>query len=418
MKLNRILILLFLVFCFTHSIEQMYAQQQIFFADVSIYTENGKYYLSGTRAGDPLGFKLLESENLTDWHFPTNIPTGLILGVSQNVYGTTKFFAPQILKDNNMYYLTYSADEHIAIAKSSVLTGPYTQTVVEEIDPTRKSIDSDVFKDDDGKYYMYHVRFSNLGNRIWVDEFDITQGKMSGNPIQCLTTDEGTWETDNSNWDKPIIYFGSVMEGPSVIKYKGIYYMFYSANSYKFKDYAVGYATASSPLGPWTKYANNPIISRHSVKENGTGHGDFFIANDGKPYYVYHVHFSETVALPRRTRIVPLHFELNSFTGIYNISVDSNEVIIPKITSQINALKNTTVSSNIQLYPNPATTFITVVKSNAETNLESIYNIIGCQVLKLDNEKNQIDISGLRTGVYFLKSNNRGKIENTIFVKN
>jgi hypothetical protein len=130
------------------------------------------------------------------------------------------------------------------------------------------------------------------------------------------------------------------------------------------------------------------------------------------------VHFSETVALPRRTRIVPLHFELNSFTGIYNISVDSNEVIIPKITSQINALKNTTISSNIQLYPNPATTFITVVKSNDETNLESIYNIIGCQVLKLDNEKNQIDISGLRTGVYFLKTNNRGKIENTIFVKN
>lgn len=415
MKTCHFLFQLIFVFLLALCVEQIHAQQEIYFADVSIYTENGKYYLSGTRPGQPIGFKLLESNNLTDWHYPTNNPTGMILGVSPDVFGTTKFFAPQILKDNDMYYLTYSADEHTALAKSSTLTGVYSQSVVEPIDPAKKSIDSDIFKDDDGKYYIYHVRFSVIGNTIWVDEFDLQNAKMKGNPVQCLIADEGTWETDRTNWEST--WVGTVVEGPSVIKYKGIYYMFYSANSYKFKDYAIGYATASTPYGPWTKYANNPIISRHTVKENGTGHGDFFYDNMNNPYYVYHVHNSATTALPRKTRIVPLHFKLNSISGVYNISVDSNEVIIPTIPDSSTMLNNLHSNSKVRLFPNPAINKICIIKGNPETSIESIYNSLGILVLHLNNTNNQFDISMLQAGVYFMRTNTCGEIENTLFVK-
>lgn len=63
-----------------------------------------------------------------------------------------------------------------------------------------------------------------------------------------------------------------------VVEKGDTYYLIYSANHYESKDYAVGYATASSPKGPWTKYSGNPILRRDkeaakSVGLVGTGHG-------------------------------------------------------------------------------------------------------------------------------------------------
>ena len=93
-------------------------------------------------------------------------------------------------------------------------------------------------------------------------------------------------------------------------------------------DYAVGYATSSSPLGPWKKYKNNPILHRSIVGENGSGHGDIFKNTKGNYYYVYHVHNSDSCVSPRKTRIVPLKMKKNS-EGIYDIPVSQNKVIKP-----------------------------------------------------------------------------------------
>ena len=121
------------------------------------------------------------------------------------------------------------------------------------------------------------------------------------------------------------------MEGPTVIKIDDVYYMFYSANHYKSIDYAVGYATSDSPKGPWVKYEGNPIIHRSNVKENGVGHGDLFFDKEKQPYYVYHVHHSNSLPEPRKVRIVPLAFKHNLKNNIYDISVKTDEIIIPTI---------------------------------------------------------------------------------------
>lgn len=53
-------------------------------------------------------------------------------------------------------------------------------------------------------------------------------------------------------WEKTPNYKSApVMEGPTVMKWDGVYYLFYSANHFMNIDYSVGYATASSPFGPW-----------------------------------------------------------------------------------------------------------------------------------------------------------------------
>jgi beta-xylosidase len=93
-------------------------------------------------------------------------------------------------------------------------------------------------------------------------------------------------------------------------------------------DYSVGYATSSSPFGPWKKNPNSPIIHRSLAGENGSGHGDVFKGMDGKYYYVYHVHNSDSTVQPRKTRIVPLILE-KGIDGVYSITIDKERVIKP-----------------------------------------------------------------------------------------
>lgn len=296
--------------------------EEIFFADPTIFTENGKYYLTGTRSKAPLGFSVLESTNLTDWKTTSDKSVHMLLEPGKEVFGERGFWAPQILKDKGKYFLTYTANEQVVIASSNTLTGKYSQTVAEPIDGSKKNIDSYIFKDDDGKYYLYHVRF-NRGNFLWVAEFDFKTGKIKPETLkQCFSNTE-PWETTPNYKSDPI------MEGPTVIKMKGVYYLFYSANHFRNIDYAVGYATATSPYGHWTKHPGNPIIHRSIVGENGAGHGDLFFDKKKNPYYVYHVHYSETEVAPRRTRIVPLKFSFNDKTDIYDITVIPEKIIKP-----------------------------------------------------------------------------------------
>lgn len=320
---NQIFMLLLLSCVFS-----VYAQDdEIYFADPTIFVENGKYYMTGTIGNGPKGFALLESKDLKHWNTCDGSAYCMILSPGTATFGTDMFWAPQILKDNGNYYLTYSANEQTALAKSESLYGPYVGVTsnVQPIDGSEKNIDSFIFKDDDGTYYLYHVRF-NHGNYIWVAEFDVEKGIVKPETLkQCLDYTEKWEKTDNNLWDP-------IMEGPTVIKMDGMYYMFYSANHFLNKDYAVGYATAKSPMGPWTKYEGNPIIHRNIVGENGSGHGDFFVGLDGKPYYVYHVHYSDTEVTPRRTRIVPLKIKKNKHNGLREISVDEDNVIVPIIS--------------------------------------------------------------------------------------
>jgi len=45
--------------------------------------------------------------------------------------------------------------------------------------------------------------------------------------------------------------------------------MMYSANFFGGKNYAVGYATSKSPLGPFIKAGNNPVLQKN-IDQGGT----------------------------------------------------------------------------------------------------------------------------------------------------
>lgn len=291
-------------------------EEQIAFADPTIIRQGANYYLTGTTNTTPQGFSMLVSKDLKNW-----TSTGPLLTEGPQVFGNKGFWAPQLYLNGKTWQLAYTANEQVAVAESSSFTGPFTQKQVKAVDASEKNIDPFIFTDDDGKTYLYHVRFNN-GNYLWVAAYD--KNTMSIDPStlkKCIDNTEA-WE------NTPDYPAAPIMEGPTVIKHKGKYYLFYSANHFMSRDYAVGYAVADSPMGPWHKPANNRIIHRSIVGENGSGHGDVFADKKGNMFYVYHVHNSNHAVSPRLTRIVPLHF-IPSNDGFDHVMVKKEEVIVP-----------------------------------------------------------------------------------------
>jgi len=196
--------------------------------------------------------------------------------------------------------MAYVANENIAIAESNYPTGPFKQTVKQPLASPVKQIDPFVFIDDDGKKYLYHVRLIN-GNKIFVAEMTDGFSSIKTETLrECIAATENWENTAKASWP--------VTEGPSVLKHRGIYYLFYTANDFRNPDYAVGYATSNSPLGPWQKFVGNPILNKTLLGYNGTGHGDFF-KNKKQYYYVFHTHNSGKQVRPRNTAMVEVGFQ-------------------------------------------------------------------------------------------------------------
>lgn len=311
--------LLFLLLAF-----RVTAQTDIYLADPTIVMFDETYYMYGTEMKSQKGFPVLQSEDLLKWVTPSDAKNGYALEKGDQVYGEWGFWAPQIIKHNNTYYMLYTANENIAIAESSSPTGPFYQKEIKQLKADTRQIDPYLFFDNDGKMYLYHVRL-NKGNTIWVAEFkEDFSGIKEETLTQCITATE--------DWEKtPRFKSPQIIEGPTVIKRNNLYYIFYSANDFQNIDYAVGYAVSESPLGPWKKADNNPIIDRNLIGENGTGHGDLFQDKKGNWKYVFHSHHNDSTVHPRRTLIVDLKFVNDKKAGYEKVSINKKKIYKPVI---------------------------------------------------------------------------------------
>jgi len=286
-------------------------------ADPFILEANGQYYIYGTGAKN--GILVYQSKDLKHWSGPCGATNGLALH-KKDTGGERGFWAPEVYKIGSRFLMTFSADEHIRYAVSDSPTGPFVQDSIKSY-LDEKGIDSDIFMDDDGTPYMFWVRFTG-GNVIYGAEMtkDLKHIKMETVKRLIDATDQ-TWERTTA---EPM---ARVAEGPMVLKHHGLYYLTYSCNHFMSQDYAVGYAVAKSPLGPWTRYEGNPILHKHGGYM-GTGHHAIFKTTSGKMYIVYHAHFSDTVVSPRRTLISPISFIKKGDQEVLKVS---DKVIVPQL---------------------------------------------------------------------------------------
>ena len=291
----------------------------VFLADPFILEQDGKFYAYGTDSDS--GIAVYVSDDLEHWEGPCGAAEGGLALHKDDSWGDFWFWAPEVYRVGDRYVMTYSVQEHIAVAFSDSPLGPFRQEEpMQPYIPGQKGIDSHIFVDDDSSAWLYWVRWDlGNGNEIHVAplSLDFRQLDTSAQKV-CIVTRPDTWEAVPDG--------ARVAEGPFVLKHGGLYYLSFSCNDYKSREYAVGYAVAPSPQGPWERYEGNPILHRQGGYV-GTGHHSFLRTSKGKMYIVYHAHLSSDHIHPRKMLISPCSF-VRSKDGPDVLSV-GKKVIVP-----------------------------------------------------------------------------------------
>jgi len=250
--------------------------------DPAVIFHDGKYYLYPT--GDNHSYHVYISDDLVHWtKGPKVFQTG-----ETGLWAPDVFFNPV----DGMFYLYYTVDGRIGVASSGRPDGVFHDLG----SLISKAIDAHMFRDDDGGYFLYYARYPEFG--IFVQPM-ASPVRKQGSPVQLITP-ERDWEMR----DVPIT------EAPWILKHKGVYYLLYSGGSADTEYYAIGYATAKSPLGPFTKYSENPIV-REGKGILGPGHVSVTSDLEGKLWMVYHQQKNGTRGWNRIICIDPLWFDEN-----------------------------------------------------------------------------------------------------------
>lgn len=263
-------------------------------ADPFILLYDGVYYAYGTGAAS--GIEVWVSRDMVSWERGEGgAREGLALH-REDVWGDKWFWAPEVYRLKDKFYMYFSAEEHICVAVSDSPLGPFVQHEKKPLIADEKCIDNTLFIDDDGRAYMYFDRF-NDGLNIWVVEMEddyVTMKKETMRP--CIHVSQA-WE---EVWPR-------VNEGCFVIRHDGTCYMTYSGNGYESPYYGIGCATADSPLGPWTKYDHNPLLQNPGDLV-GVGHSAMFRDKAGNLKIVFHAHKSREAIHPREMYISDVWF--------------------------------------------------------------------------------------------------------------
>jgi arabinan endo-1,5-alpha-L-arabinosidase len=185
----------------------------------------------------------------------------------------------------------YSGRQCIGVAVSASPSGPFTPT--DEVKPLvcplaqGGAIDSSVFRQDDGSEYLLWKTDANCCEGVPViyiqplapDGLSLVGDHMADAP--WLLPDAVPLIRRDQAWE------GLVVEAPTLLKHAGRYYLFYSGGFYGGGDYAVGYASALSLLGPYQKAAA-PILGASTVGLSGPGGQDIFTGPDGADWIAFH----------------------------------------------------------------------------------------------------------------------------------
>ncbi|WP_082687074.1 glycoside hydrolase family 43 protein [Bacillus sp. FJAT-27445] len=259
--------------------------------DPFVIKDGDAYYMYATSAAS-IGFRVWKSDNLVDWD---EIGMAYDITDQENQWATGDFWAPEVIKHDGQFYMTYSARNkeghlQISVAASKDPLGPFKDISTEIVKQEGSYIDGHIFFDDDGTPYFYYVKDCSENiidgyhvSQVYVQKMTRDLTALTGEPTLLIGPDQ-EWEglNDDYQWN----------EGPFVLKHKGKYYLMYSSNFYASPDYSVGYAVSDSPMGPFKKAEENPILKKdlkHGI--SGPGHNSVTVGLDGKTLYaVYHTH--------------------------------------------------------------------------------------------------------------------------------
>jgi len=248
--------------------------------DPAVIFHEGTYYLYAT--GDNHSYDVYRSSDLIVWDKGPKVFQSAEPGV----------WAPDVFYNagERKFYLYYTVNRRVGVAVSDRPDGSFTD--LGSLVP--HAIDAHLFRDDDGTYYLYYAEYPAF--RISVQPMESPTRKR-GEPVRLIQPAE-PWEKKGH----------PVTEAPWMLKHHGTYYLLYSGSGANTADYAIGYATAKSPVGPFAKFSGNPIVKR-GTGIFGPGHCSITMDRGGNLWMVYH---QKTDAVKGWNRIIcldPLWFD-------------------------------------------------------------------------------------------------------------
>ena len=248
------------------------------YPDPSVTKIGNTYWATATSSNWGPTFPLLKSTNLTDWTLVSHVFPG-----ERPAWADYYFWAPEISQDGGKTYIYYTAHRRggnlsVGVASADRPEGPYRDhgPLVGQPDG---SIDGFPIRDEHGQPYLIWKEDGNSVQKptpIWAQRLNAERTALIGDKTE-LFRNTAAWE-------------GRLVEGPSVVRHGGYFYMFYAANGCCGHrcTYATGVARAKTLLGPWEKYAQNPVLTGNATW-TCPGHGTA-VERGGRWFLLHHAY--------------------------------------------------------------------------------------------------------------------------------
>lgn len=215
-------------------------------------------------------------------------------------------WAPAVVQKDNQYFLFFAGNDikndeqlgGIGVAVADRPEGPYRdhlgKPLVDKFYNGAQPIDQFVFRDKDGSYYMYYGGWRHCNVAKLNADFTGFEPLPTGELFKEVTPESYT-------------------EGPFMFIRNGKYYFMWSEGNWTGPDYAVAYAIADNPFGPFKRVAK--ILQPDPDMAVGAGHHSVIHEPRSDKYYiVYHRRpVTETDRHYRETCIDEMLFDENGF---------------------------------------------------------------------------------------------------------
>lgn len=256
------------------------------FPDPFILKYRGEYWAICTGIWkDGRAFGMMHSHDLVHW---SDLPGALErLESDRPEVPYVYYWAPEIYQFGGRFYLYYCVGNEtymtIRVATADHPSGPYRDSG-HALTSEQFAIDAHVFRDDDGQHYLFYatdfLEHTQIGTGTVVDRF-VDPFTLEGRP-RPVTRAKYDWQVyDPVRKEKGGVRWHTV-EGPFVLKRKGVYYEMFSGGNWQNTTYGVSYATTHDIRDPseWKQHCDGvktlPILRTVSTDSDthilGPGH--------------------------------------------------------------------------------------------------------------------------------------------------
>ena len=249
-------------------------------------------------------FDAFSSPDLVQW---TKHPR--ILDTARVAWADSAMWAPAAIEKDGRYYFFFAANDiqhddavgGIGVAVSDDPAGPFEdylgEPLIGHFINGAQPIDQFVFQDVDGQYYIVYGGWRHANIARLNEDFTRLVPFEDGALAREITPE-------------------GYVEGPTMFRKDGRYYLMWSEGAWTRENYRVAYGMADSPFGPFERLGT--VLEQDSTIATGAGHHSVVhVPEAGAWYIVYH------------RRPIPNESPHHRVTAIDRMYFDPDGTIIP-----------------------------------------------------------------------------------------